>query len=241
MQIELDGLTLVEKSIERLQAHEPSEGYWLAFSGGKDSIVVKRLCDMAGVKYTAYYNVTTIDPPELIYYIREHHKDVVWLRPEKPFLVRMAEKMPPLRQVRWCCAEYKEAHGQGIVVMGIRNSESTQRGNRRLYEVCFRDTKKHFLNPIIDWSDADVWSFIQEQELPYCCLYDEGWERIGCLFCPNAKPRERQMQRERYPAFEKTFRIAFRKLYANRKAKDAPSVNRWQSGDEMFDWWINER
>ena len=47
----------VTRSIERLKTFEPPEGYYLAFSGGKDSVVIKHLADMAGVKYDAHYNL----------------------------------------------------------------------------------------------------------------------------------------------------------------------------------------
>lgn len=53
----------VENSIRWLKSFEPPEGYFLAFSGGKDSCVLKALADMAGVKYDAHYAVTSVDPP----------------------------------------------------------------------------------------------------------------------------------------------------------------------------------
>ena len=54
----------VNKSILRLKTFEPPEGYYLAFSGGKDSCVLKWLADTAGVKYHAVYRITSVDPPE---------------------------------------------------------------------------------------------------------------------------------------------------------------------------------
>lgn len=66
----------VKASIERIKAFEPPEGYYLAFSGGKDSVVCKALLDMAGVKYDAHYRVTSVDPPELVQFIRDKHPDV---------------------------------------------------------------------------------------------------------------------------------------------------------------------
>ncbi len=66
----------VEQAIETLKLFEPPEGYYLAFSGGKDSITVKELCNMAGVKYDAHYRITSVDPPELVQYIKKYHPDV---------------------------------------------------------------------------------------------------------------------------------------------------------------------
>lgn len=71
-QIDLMGNTIdkVQTAIDRLRAFEPEEGYYLAFSGGKDSVVIKAIADMAGVKYDAHYNATTVDPPELVRFIK---------------------------------------------------------------------------------------------------------------------------------------------------------------------------
>lgn len=54
------------EACEFLREHEPPEGYYVGFSGGKDSIVTLALCKMAGVKHTAYYSCTRIDPPEVV-------------------------------------------------------------------------------------------------------------------------------------------------------------------------------
>lgn len=76
-QLNFQGKDKVQTAIERLKVFEPEEGYYLAFSGGKDSVVVKALANMAGVKYDAHYNVTTVDPPELVQFIKEKHPDVI--------------------------------------------------------------------------------------------------------------------------------------------------------------------
>ena len=60
----------LETAIERVKFFEPAAlktgGYYLNYSGGKDSIVNKLVLDLAGVKYTANYNITGIDPPEVV-------------------------------------------------------------------------------------------------------------------------------------------------------------------------------
>jgi phosphoadenosine phosphosulfate reductase len=235
--------TFMEKvhvAIERLRAFQPPEGYYLAFSGGKDSCVLKELAVMAGVKFDAHYSVTTIDPPDVVQFIRRYHPDVIWDRPEIPLLKRLETKGFPLRQARWCCDLYKETGGSGRVVLtGIRNAESAKRSTRRLTETCYKDPAgKRFVNPIIDFLEKDIWMFIGKYELPYVGLYDEGCKRVGCLMCPMASPKHRLWESERYPLFTATFIRSFEKLYAHRKAIGAKSVNRWKSGKEMFDWWL---
>ena len=95
----------VKIAVNRLRLHEPPEGYYVAFSGGKDSCVVLALCKRAGVKYDAHYNVTTVDPPELVQFIRRCYPEAWEGRnvPEKTMWQLIPEKrMPPTRMVRYC-------------------------------------------------------------------------------------------------------------------------------------------
>lgn len=233
-------IDLVQDAIDLLKELEPPEGYYLAFSGGKDSVVIKELANMAGVKYDAHYNLTTIDPPELVYFIREHHKDVIIEKPEMPLLKMLTKSGFPQRQRRWCCKEYKERGGSGrYVITGIRKAESRNRSKRNQVETCYNDNSKQFVHPIIGWTDAQVWQFIRQHKLPYCKLYDDGWKRIGCLFCPMAGNR-RKLEVELYPKFTQAFIRAFQRLYEDRKSRGMKSVDRWKDGEEMFWWWINE-
>ena len=55
-----------QKAIERLKAFEPADGYYLAYSGGKDSDCIKILAQLSGVKFEAVHNLTTVDAPELL-------------------------------------------------------------------------------------------------------------------------------------------------------------------------------
>ena len=233
----------VKIAIARFLEFVPEMGYYLAFSGGKDSITIKRLADMAGVKYDAHYNVTSIDPPDLIYFMREHHPDVIWDRFQKVPLLRTLEtKGFPLRHKKWCCDLYKERGGEGrFTVTGLRRAESDRRKkNRRMVEACYSGKRaKRILNVIIDWTDKDVWDFIKMENLPYCKLYDEGWKRIGCLMCPNATPRNRKEECDLYPSYERAFRRSFSRLWDHRKAAGKTSINRWTDSDHMFDWWLS--
>ncbi|MFH1226800.1 MAG: phosphoadenosine phosphosulfate reductase family protein [Planctomycetota bacterium] len=231
----------IKKSIMRLKEFEPADGYYLAFSGGKDSVVLKALAVMAGVKFDAHYNVTTIDPPELVQFIRQSHPDVIFDRPKRPLLVELVKRGFPTRLSRWCCAEYKEKGGSGrFVLLGVRSAESHKRSKRKMVETCYKDNTKRILNPIIDWTDSEIWDFIRQYKIPYCKLYDEGFKRIGCVFCPNAYYKRRLNEARRYPGFARAFIKYFNKLYENRKANGSHSVDRWKNGEDMFWWWLGE-
>lgn len=230
----------VATAVGRLRIYEPDEGYYLAFSGGKDSVVIKQLAVLAGVKFDAHYSVTTIDPPELVRFIKDFHPDVRFEYPSKPFLRRLAEKGFPQRTRRWCCAEFKEHGGAGRrVITGVRWAESTKRALRKTVESCYKDKRRTYVNPIIEWSDSDVWEFIKSNKYPYCKLYDEGFKRLGCLFCPMSNRRKYEI--ERYPRYAKAFIRFFEVRYQDRLIHNPASVARWRSGKEMFDWWIDDK
>ena len=94
----------VQTAIDRLRAFEPEEGYYVADSGGKDSTCVVKLCEMAGVKFDAHYNATTIDPPQLVRFIRKHHPETEIEKPEYTMRELIVKKqMPPTRLMRYCC------------------------------------------------------------------------------------------------------------------------------------------
>ena len=163
---------------------------------------------------------------------------MIWDRPEVPFLIMITQKGFPTRFRRWCCEKMKENGGSGRrVVTGIRWAESAKRKVRKMVEVCYKDSKKEYLHPIIDWTERDVWDFIKSRNLPYCSLYDEGWKRIGCMFCPMQSAHDKRKEAEKYPAFEKAFRRAFHKMWELRG--DRESFRRWKDADECFDWWMS--
>lgn len=127
--------TKLDIAIQRIKTFEPPEGYFVAFSGGKDSQCIYHLCKEAGVKFDAHYSVTSVDPPELIYFIREHYPDVSFDIPHDSNGKRISmwsliteKKMPPTRMKRYCCKELKESSGKGrITVTGVRWAESVKR------------------------------------------------------------------------------------------------------------------
>ena len=123
----------VKISIDRLKAFEPPEGYYGAFSGGKDSQTVYHLSEEAGVRVDWHYNLTTVDPPELVKFIKTNYPDVAIDKSDTTMWKLIEEnRMPPTRIVRYCCAELKEGGGAGrFVITGVRWAESSRRKNTR--------------------------------------------------------------------------------------------------------------
>jgi phosphoadenosine phosphosulfate reductase len=239
IQQDLSGKSFEDVAIANIQKYEPDEGYYLAFSGGKDSIVIYDLAVRAGVEFDAHFTFTTVDPPEVIQFIKANYPAVVWERPKISMFDLIVKKgIPPTRKIRYCCRAIKEMHGKNrVIITGIRKKESVNRRYRKLYEQSTLNKKTFYLNPIIEWSDKDVWGYIRNYALPYPSLYDEGYTRIGCVMCPLQSIKGRRMDAERYPKFYKAYLRAF-----DRMLKAKPNyLWKWKTSEEVMDWWINER
>lgn len=120
--------------------------------------------------------------------------------------------------------------------------------SRRMIEQCFRRHKTN-VNPIIDWTNADVWSFIRSEHIPYCQLYDEGFNRLGCIGCPMGRTKRREIDFLRWPKYKESYLRAFRKMLDLRaeRHKNDPSRPLWRAGDmdyrqptahDVFNWWM---
>lgn len=92
------------------------------------------------------------------------------------------------------------------VVLRLDNRE-----NARIVEMCYKNHTT-LINPIIDWTTAEVWEFLREYEVPYCCLYDEGFDRLGCIGCPMGSRSQRLMEFERWPKYKNLYMLAFEKM-----------------------------
>ena len=251
---------LVQRAVMLLRTNAPADGspYYGCFSGGKDSVCIKELARMAEVPVEWHYNVI-IDPPELMRFIRDQHPDVEWERakgkggaPRSPFFRRIREKlMVPTRFRRWCCNEYKHTKGpKGCTrVLGIRIEESAKRKSRYTACVMPKAAGRSEVYPIRLWTHDNVWQFIHQRHLPYCSLYDEGFDRLGCVGCPLGTPGHRRAEFARWPHFERQWRAACEFVVSERarlgKSPPQQSSRRVDSRRTVavcgsFEWWMRE-
>lgn len=220
----------IQHSIALLKEHEPPEGYYLAFSGGKDSIVCYDLCKKAGVKFDAHY-MRAMEPPELVYFIRKNYPDVIRHLPKYSiFKLIEINGIPPFRTIPFCCRILKEMGGKGrTVLVGTRREESVRRKNRKEYDT----TKdKTIICPILHWTAPQIWGYIHALNLPYPSLYDEGFTRIGCVMCPNGGTKQMQRDAKRWPKLAEAYRRACNRAF------DPDIARTWKDGDDMYNFWI---
>lgn len=180
--------------------------------------------------------------------------------------------MPPTRLVRYCCSVLKENVGHNcFIATGVRWDESSRRKNSRgVMELMHRDADKRIIlmgdndekrklfescelkgkmtvNPIVDWTDDDVWDYIHSERLPINSLYCEGWKRVGCIGCPLAKRGGRQREFLRWPKYEELYVAAFDRMLEARKKRNLESEGKkfatddWQSGRDVFRWWMEDK
>lgn len=128
---------LLRKAERLAMAYDSEDGYFLAFSGGKDSQCLYHLAKLAGVKFKAHMNLTSVDPPEVIRFVKRQYPDVVLAKPKDSiFNIAIQRRILPTMRVRWCCAEYKETAGAGkVTLIGIRHAESARRAKRNEVEI----------------------------------------------------------------------------------------------------------
>lgn len=257
----------IEYSIELLRKSEkmairldPENGFYLAFSGGKDSQALYHIALMAGVNFKAHMNLTSVDPPEVIRFVKQQYPDVELIKPKMSIYdMALKKHILPTRVFRWCCAEFKEMSGAGkVTLIGIRKEESVRRSKRKEVSAnikgkrteetfdqwseheekmvtCVGGKDKILVSPIIHWTERDVWEFLNDVvKVPHCKLYDEGYTRIGCILCPMSNRKSKLRDIERFPHAKRRWIQTIEKLI-----KEGYINHNFQDPEFGFNWWIS--
>lgn len=133
----LHSVELLQKAEKIALNYDAEQGYYLAFSGGKDSQVLFHMTQLAGAKFKGHMNLTSVDPPEVIRFVKKNYPEVELIKTGKSIFQHAIEKqILPTMRVRWCCTEYKETAGAGkVTLIGIRRAESSRRAKRNEVEI----------------------------------------------------------------------------------------------------------
>lgn len=250
---------LIRKSEKLALRLDPENGFYMAVSGGKDSQVLYHITKLAGVKFKAHMNLTSVDPPEVIRFVKTQYPEVELIKP-KMSIYEMAKKkhLLPTRRFRWCCYEFKETSGGGkVTLIGVRKQESARRAKRgeistsikgkrneetfdqwsdheEQMVACVGGKDKILVSPIIYWTGRDVWEFLNSNKIPHCELYDHGYTRIGCICCPMSQYRQKIKEIKRWSHVKRNWIKAIQWLIDNGYID-----HNFTDAETGFRWWIS--
>lgn len=128
-------------------------------------------------------------------------------------------------------AEY-EINKLGGMILNNDNDET-----RQLVEHCYKQSKV-LINPIVEWTDSDVWEFIRHYGIKVNPLYECGYKRVGCIGCPFASLKNRLFDFARYPKYKSNYIKAFERMIKRRKETGKVNKVNWSTGEAVFNWWL---
>ena len=233
----------IQASIRRIQiaahiAERHGEPLTVCFSGGKDSQVMLHLVQRAGVPYHAVYNVTTIDHPANVNFIRKQYPQVEFVHPPLNFWQLIEKKkMLPTMLMRFCCEKLKEYYGSGLLAIGVRREESRKRSKYQVVEKHFRKRGKVMFYPIIDWLEWEVWQYIEDNGLPVNPCYDFG-RRVGCMVCPYAPTKQLIAVFTEFPNLKKKM---LKTIHLLRETSNYASTYKDKTDEELLEWWMSKK
>lgn len=230
----------IQASIRRIQiaahiAERHGEPLTVCFSGGKDSQVMLHLVQRSGVPFHAVYNVTTIDHPRNVNFIRKHYPQVEFIHPPLNFwqLIEKKKMLPSIWK-RFCCAYLKEYYGGVVRAMGVRREESSA---RQSYAVINNDRNGYRFMPIIDWKEWEVWEYIEQHNLPVNPCYDFG-HRVGCMVCPYAPTKQLIATFNEFPNLKKKM---LKTIHGLRSKGYYMSDYPDKTDEEILEWWMSKK
>jgi phosphoadenosine phosphosulfate reductase len=194
--LEYQALVFIEQAVKTFHGKLPI----VSFSGGKDSCVVSHLARLAlGSRIIHIFGDTTIEYPDTYNFIDDFKKNnptipFLTTRPSKDFFELVEEIGPPSRILRWCCTTHKTGplsllinsiEGNGTLgFVGNRKAESARRSKYHCIEFKHKFVNEIVANPILSWSDTELWLYILTRGIQISKGYRKGLLRAGCLYCP---------------------------------------------------------
>lgn len=187
--------------------------FYVAFSGGKDSLVMLDLVQRA-LPHDAFeviFGDTSMelqDTYQTVEQAKSRYNKLHWHTAKAPFDALESWKFmgPPARKIRWCCAVHKSAPSlfkvkeiladrrkcpvqdvknfKALAILGIRNSESNARADYKKISDGAKHNAQINYNPILEWKIAEIFLYHFSENLPLNNSYRIGLQRVGCKLCP---------------------------------------------------------
>lgn len=195
--------------------------FYVAFSGGKDSVVTLDLVQRAlpHNKFKVLFGDTGMEFPDTYETVKAiaqqcEERGIEFLRAKSMLTPSDSWGLfgPPAVTNRWCCSVHKtgpqvvllrECLGnrnfRGMAFTGIRGDESASRSEYDDVSLGKKVRGQYSCHPILEWNSAELFSYIYEQELWINSTYKKGNTRAGCLVCPMSAGKHEYMKRQCYP------------------------------------------
>ncbi|MCR5834344.1 MAG: phosphoadenosine phosphosulfate reductase family protein [Selenomonadaceae bacterium] len=201
--------------------------FHVAFSGGKDSIVLLDLVKHALPKssFIVVFGDTQMEFPDtykIINLVESQcaQENIGFYRAKAKMSPEESWKLfgAPSSTLRWCCSVHKAApqtlkireilgkeNFVGVDFVGVRGQESVRRSEYTVENVSRKQRGQYSHNSILEWSSAEVWLYIFMYGLPINETYKKGNSRAGCLLCPMSGGRANFFRYNSYPDKIKEF------------------------------------
>lgn len=234
--IEADAIKFI-----RTVAKTANQPLYAGNSGGKDSAVLDKLLQLSGIEYKSFYANTTIDPPGTISHVRKYYPHTEILQPKETFYELVERKSLPTRLSRYCCEFLKEYGSIGRMVFeGVRRDEGPNRDGRDYIQCDTRSWQKgaKHIYPIYDWTEADVYEFINRYDILLPPHYKYG-TRLGCVGCPLVYSRKKK---EAEFALYPKYYVAIKRAISRGMSKNPQwKLTRLSAadGETAMQWWLS--
>ncbi|MCC8015066.1 MAG: phosphoadenosine phosphosulfate reductase family protein [Eubacterium sp.] len=181
---------------------------YIAFSGGKDSVVLLNICDeVLPPDVPVIFSDTDMEFPDTY----EVWNKIQKIFPNRTFISAKADVKalenwklfgPPSRTIRWCCSIHKSTPAliklkqmtaktsiRVMAFVGVRGEESISRSFYEDSNNGIKNASQMNRMPLLDWGAHEIWLYIFANNLIINKAYRWGLPRIGCVMCPESSEK----------------------------------------------------